>query len=141
MGNKLPCPTNLKKWKKLDVDDCMFCNKLGDIYHPIVECEFAKTTWQIVEHALCINLDHCNIILGTNMSDDINFVLTCYSYILYKYWLLEHNKKLKRSRAGFNIFLDTELRSVVATYSYIKKRKDIVLIMNKVLASMRTMLN
>jgi len=118
--NILPCPSNLKKWKKLDNDMCDVCEIQCDMYHLILTCTLAKYTWKVIGPAFIKPLTPANIIYGVDFNVYENYAVSFAAFVLYKYWLFCHAKGKNRSLQTYKLFLRNELRFKLDIYAYMK---------------------
>jgi len=121
LHNIVPCPENLKRWKKSDIEECDTCKETCDINHMLITCKLAKYSWELVSAALNIDMTIENIILGIDQNAHNNFIISIICFILYKYWLLSHKEGRNRNITGLKIFLDNEIKMKIILYKYMGK--------------------
>ena len=95
----LPCGTNLLRWKRKTNANCDVCNEIETIEHLLYECEYVKHIWQKIMELLDVEITLRDIILGSNLSDKHNFIVSVVVYLIYKEWV--------------NLSLDTKVRQKV----------------------------
>ncbi len=83
----LPCAVNLKRWKKKRNDKCDICNSTETISHLIYECQYARIIWSKVEKALNSTINPYNVILGHNLAQNTNMIISLIAYLIYKEWV------------------------------------------------------
>jgi len=119
--NILACPTNLKKWKISQNDTCEICNSVCDVIHLLIKCNIAEFAWSVAERILDSKLEVADIIVGSRFDSIKNHFITLISFLIYKYWILSNNNKLKRSLPGFKLFLLKECKLRIEIYKCMKK--------------------
>ena len=84
----LPCGVNLKRWRISNSDKCTICNDVENISHPIYQCIYAKCIWEKISQLMGITICLEDIIFGERLSDEVNFVVSLITFIIYKDWLI-----------------------------------------------------
>ena len=92
----LPCGTNLFRWKRKTDAKCDVCNNIETIEHLLFECEYVKNIWLTIRGTLKRDISLHDVILGTNLTDNHNFIVSVTVYLIYKEWVnLSINNKLR----------------------------------------------
>lgn len=75
------CGTRLKKFGMTETDCCQRCGESESIEHLILECDYTKNLWKLVEKVTCIHNNSLTTILGCDYKHD-KTTLTLHAEIL-----------------------------------------------------------
>ena len=75
------CGTRLKKFGMTETDCCQRCGESESIEHLILECDYTKNLWKLVEKVTCIHNNSLTTILGCDDKHD-KTTLTLHAEIL-----------------------------------------------------------
>ncbi len=91
----------LHKWKKKPDNKCDVCRKTETIEHLIFECSYATLIWLKINEVLKRKIKLIDIILGINIEDDTNMIISLIVYLIYKEWInisMNSKKRQKKHR-------------------------------------------
>ena len=117
LHSTLPCGENLLKWKIRDNSLCNICNVHEDVVHLIYGCAYANEIWNFVQRHLNIDIKVTDVILGTNLSNLENNVISIIVYLIYKEWLIFSTDGKVRSNDVCWRFYRNELKWYANVYS------------------------
>ena len=120
--NILPCNVNLVRWKKKDIKQCSICGVDEDIVHLLFDCQFAKNIWHDLKYRTDIQVVAEDVIIGNNLSESHNILVTIIAYQIYKHWLLESFNGVKRQVCTLQSFIP-DLKNKYDIYLCAKKYK------------------
>ena len=88
LNDILPCGVNLVKWKKKASSECSICNVPESVTHLIYECRYSQEIWALVQNVFGSNISLENVILGQDIDEDMNVIMSLIVYLIYKEWLI-----------------------------------------------------
>ena len=89
MNSILPCNVNLVWWQKKAVETCNICGINETIEHILFSCQYAAAIWQSFNNLTGMRITLNDIIIGDDLIESYNFVVTLLAFLIYKKWLLE----------------------------------------------------
>ena len=95
LNDILPCGVNLKQWRLIDDDSCIFCQHAHDIPHLLFSCNLTNILWNNISTILGIRIDVEAIIFGLSNNLELNNILFILGYSIYKYWLVYKDETTK----------------------------------------------
>ena len=114
--NILPCGKNLLKWKKSTTDECSICRNVESVTHLIYECQYARQIWATVERVLDTEIRLEDVVLGTDISNDTNFIVSLVVFLIYKEWLILSLENKKRKHEVSWKYLKNEINWYAQVY-------------------------
>ena len=87
----MPCNQNLFRWKNRPYDICDLCQEIQTIEHLLYNCSYLKPLWNVVDLVFETKVNFIQI-LGLDELFDHGFVTTLICFLIYKEWLLLHQK-------------------------------------------------
>ena len=93
----LPCGVNLVRWKRKNTANCDVCNQNETVEHLLYECKYASNIWSKVMRAFNIQISLSDVILGNDLSPEMNFISSIVVYLIYKEWVTLSIDTKKRS--------------------------------------------
>ena len=126
LHNILPCGVNLLKWKKTESSLCDQCNCNETIAHLLLECNYSAQVWTVVNRALNIEVSLKDIVLGLELKDNTNMIVSIMVYLIYKEWLTLSFDGRVRNRVLNRIYFRNELLWYSNVYSKVAKLKCLV---------------
>ncbi len=89
----LVCEKRLHTWKKSDNTCCIYCGENHTVKHMLFECDNVRQFWRYISNKLGIIVTYKTIIIGCQFSRDYNIIIMVLSFLLYKKWLIDRDKK------------------------------------------------
>ena len=135
LHNILPCNMNLVRWKKKNDRKCHICNVDEDVMHMLFYCNFAQSIWKHVSNFLETEIGVSDVIVGSDISKDVDFLISLTSYFIYKCWLKESFDGVIRdkdsSKTSFLAYLAYRIR-LYKSLQYV----DYIKIINRVITQL-----
>ena len=125
LNNILLCGVNLKQWRLIDDDSCIFCQHAHAIPPLLFSCNLTNTLWNIISTILGIRIDVEAIVFGLTNNLKLNNILSILGYSIYKYWLVYKDETAKGNVMVHNIqkykqYIQTELRYKIKVYELVE---------------------
>jgi exonuclease III len=124
LSRSLICGYILSKWNDDVSSLCSVCKEEDNIEHMIYYCKNAQYLWKKIENVIGKKITLTDIVFGINdkhhTHNHINFVLSIYCYLLYKFWILSANNKCSRNTNQFILFIKKEIRTKMEIYKITK---------------------
>ena len=100
----IPTGYNLFRWKKIDLQICIYCNsEVHDCKHLLFECKHIKTIWDIFKAVTKHDISWKDIILGIDGDTCMNCVISLISYIIYKKYIKDREQKHVRTSITYYV--------------------------------------
>ena len=80
----------------MDDSKCKFCNVEETTLHMLYYCKYATRIWKGSNQKVAFDVKIQDIITGSGISEQIDFLISLVSYLIYKHWLLESLKDQPR---------------------------------------------
>ena len=115
----LPCNLNLVKWKKVKYPNCNFCKVEETTLHMLYYCKYATGIWNVFNQKVGLDVGIQDLITGSGISEQVDFLISLVSYLIYKQWLLESLKNQPRINNMGITQLAVDLKYRVSLYKEI----------------------
>ena len=102
LHNIIPTGYNLSKWNTNISERCTICNEIESMHHMLYECTRVKSMWNLVSHALNVEIKWKHLVCGYilyDLSDKVNLLNLLYTVIMYA--IFKHNSNSKFENTSY----------------------------------------
>mgnify|MGYP001554014539 CR=1 FL=1 len=132
-SNILATMQNLHRWKKIDTENCIYCNHESmNSRHLLFECPILENTWLIVSNVINCQIDWKTIVMGLNDMPAANSCISIICYIIYKKYLIDKDSN-SDVRTPTQFYVKKELTYKLQLYREIEIFNQTNLIMRELI--------